>query len=257
MERPFMDFSRPRSGNANNLLTSIRSNVRKHPDTAALVCNDLRRTWKEVWERTNQLGNSLLELGLNRGDRVAMVMKNGVEFSETFIATAKAGLIKVPMNYNLKEVELAYQLNDCEASALFVHPEFLNRVRRAAKEVPTLRTIIVVGEGAPGNMVSYEALVAKGSQADMEMEISPNDIEILLYTSGTTGRPKGVIRGFAENYHVGMSYCVEAGISSESVLLTVPPQYHVGPCGTFWATLVGGGTQVILEKRNRHQGGVP
>lgn len=242
-----MDFNRPKSPHANNLVSSIHSNVKKNPNLTAIFCNGRSETWAQMWERTNRLGRGLLNLGLSKGDRVAIVLKNSLEFSELYVATAKTGLIKSPMNFHLKAEELAYQMNNCEASALVVHVDLMNIAAEVKEQVPSLKHIIVVGSPDGKGTISYETLIEGSSVEELEVEVSPNDIEILLYTSGTTGRPKGVVRGFAENYNVGITYCAEAGIQSGDVLLTVPPQYHVGPCGTYWATLVAGGTQIIMD----------
>ncbi len=242
-----MDFSKPKCFTSTNLIGSIRRNAKTYPHLTAIACNEKSETWSDMWERTNRLGRGLLNIGLVKGDRVAMVLKNCLEFSELFVATAKAGLIKSPMNFHLKTEELAYQLSNCEASALVVDADLIGIAAEMKNRVPSLKHVVVVGSSDHAGSIPYEKLIEGSPPDGLEVKISPNDIEILLYTSGTTGRPKGVVRGFAENHNVGLTYCAEAGIRAGDVLLTVPPQYHVGPCGTYWATLVAGGTQVIMD----------
>ena len=246
MAHELMDFSQPKSIYDRDIVSSMKMNLAKNPDMPALIFGERSETWAEMWRRTNALANGLYALGLEKGDRVALYLKNSLEFSEVFVATTKAGFVKTPVNYNLKEDELVYQLNDSQSAVVVTDPELYPVAAAAQDRVASLKHIIVTGGVASGAAHDYETFIAGASDADREAAISPNDIHMILYTSGTTGRPKGAVRGYAEDYHTGMTVCVEWNIRSGDVQLAVAPQYHAGPCAWFLATLVSGGTLVIM-----------
>ncbi len=237
--------TRPATGYSNNLVSSMRMNLNKNPDMLAIICEERAETWAEMWARTNRLSNGLHRLGARKGDRVAIYLKNCLEFPETFIATTKSGFIMSPVNYRLTAEEVAYQLNNCGAVAVVTDPEFVNLLKSIAGEVPNLKHVIVLGKNAPQGTISYEALIDESDPAEITTEISPHDIHMILYTSGTTGQPKGAIRGYMENYHTGMTVCVEWRIRSGDIHLAVVPLYHAGSCAWYCAVLVSGGTIVV------------
>lgn len=115
----------------------MRMNLAKNPDMNAIICEDRSETWAEMWERTNRLANGLYSLGLKKGDRVAIYLKNCFEFPETFVATTRSGLIKSPVNYRLKADEVAYQLNHCGAKAVVTEPEFVDLLKSVQDAMPS------------------------------------------------------------------------------------------------------------------------
>lgn len=236
----------PATGYSNNIVSSMRMNLAKNPDMNAIICEDRSETWAEMWERTNRLANGLYSLGLKKGDRVAIYLKNCFEFPETFVATTRSGLIKSPVNYRLKADEVAYQLNHCGAKAVVTEPEFVDLLKSVQDAMPELKHIIVIGENRLEGTISYEDLIASSSPAELDVEILPTDIHMILYTSGTTGRPKGAIRGYMEDYHTGMTVCVEWKVRSGDIQMAVAPLYHAGSCAWYCATLVSGGTLVVV-----------
>jgi long-chain acyl-CoA synthetase len=244
----YTEFSCPKTRYSNNLVSSIKMNLAKNPDLPAIIFENRQATWAEMWERTNRLGNAMYGLGLKKGDRVAMLLNNGFEFPETFITTTKFGFIMSPVNTNLKADELAYQLNDCGAAALVTNPEYLELVNSIRNRLPDLKHIILTGECDIGDAFSYEKLIAASSSDELKVKILPDDIHMILYTSGTTGRPKGAVRGYMENFHTGVAVSIEWKLRSGDRQLAVTPLYHAAPCAWLLATLVTGGTEVVLAK---------
>lgn len=237
---------RPKGSYSNNILSSIRMNVAKNPELPAFICGDRSLTWSEMWRKTNSLANGLSALGLNPGDRLAIFLKNSMEFSETCVAGYKTGLIRSPVSSNFKQDELAYQLEDCSAAAIVTSPELYPIVRDIQSRVPGLKHIILTGDDSPDGVISYNSLIKNSSADDTGYAPSPDDIDLILYTSGTTGKPKGAIRGIKEDYHTGVTVCIDWRIRSGDVQLVATPQYHAGAVAWFIATLVSGGTLVIL-----------
>ena len=241
-----MDFSKSKGRYSNNVISSIRMNCAKNPEMPALICEDRTVSWAQMCDRAARLGNGLLDLGLVKGDRLAIYLKNCIEFSETFVSTYHSGIIKTPVSSGLKAAELAYQLNNSGARAIVTSPELLEVLHAAKASVPSLKYIIVTGGNVSKDYLSYEELIRNSSPEDRGFEVSPSDIDMLLYTSGTTGFPKGAVRGVMEDYHTGVTVCIDWRVRMGDVQMVVIPQYHAGACAWFLATLISGGTQVIM-----------
>ena len=105
----------------------------------ALICEDRTVSWEQMWDRTARLGNGWMDLGMTKGDRLAIYLKNSIEFSETFISTYHSGVIKTPVSSGLKAAELAHQLNDSGACAVVTSPELLDVLIAAKPNVPALK----------------------------------------------------------------------------------------------------------------------
>src|SRR5690606_17686100 len=145
--------------------------------------------------------NSLLSLGLKKGDKLGVLLENCIEMVELYLATAKTGLIIVPINFRLVGREVEYILNNSDAKALFVHDQFTGTINGIRSELTNLRleNYFVVRKECVGYM-AYDVFLTGGSLEEPNSEVLPEDIWILIYTSGTTGKPKGVLR--SHEYHM-------------------------------------------------------
>ncbi len=143
-----------------------------------------------LWNaRACRLANALLGLGLRKGDRVAVLAYNRVEWTEIYAATAKAGLIAVPINFRLAFPEIRFIVEDSGASLLIVEDALFESVA----ELPN-RKIHFGGVRTPAGLLAYEELIAAARDGEPAIAVSQDDPWTLMYTSGTTGRPKGVVR---------------------------------------------------------------
>jgi fatty-acyl-CoA synthase len=163
-----------------------------------LGVRDLRRTMSfGQWnERACRLANAILGLGLSKGDRIAVLAYNCVEWAELYAAGAKAGIVVVPINFRLLGKEIRYIVENSEASALIVQDELVGVVEDVRSDLPvSAERFIHFGERPPppGWRV-LEDLVARGSSREPEQHVEMSDPWVLMYTSGTTGNPKGAIR---------------------------------------------------------------
>jgi len=218
------------------------------PDRDALVCEGRRTTYMGLAQRVNRLANALLSLGISRRDKVAVMSLNGSEVIETYYACAKIGATFVPLNYRAKREEITYMLNNSEAQTLFVGPRYLDLVSAIRPELGAVKNFFCYGPAAEG-MNSYEDLLRSGSDEEVFVETGDDDPAMLLYTSGTTALPKGVILT-----HLTLSVYVtntmnpaDPEAEREVTLLSVP-LYHVAGATVPLSSIWGGRTLVMLPQ---------
>jgi fatty-acyl-CoA synthase len=231
------------------------------PDAVALIDGDTgrRRTYAELHERTSALADALSQRGVRRGDRVALLALNSPEFVEIVLAVAKLGAITVPANFRLSADEVRYVLTDSGASVL-LHSSQLAPVAKAAADGLGIRALIEIpsaeeraagGPGASGIRPpsAYEELVASGSAEHLERDIAEDDIAVIMYTSGTTGRPKGAMLTHGNLLWQSINaLTLESGVTGNDVTVTAAPLFHIGGLGVYTLPLLYvGGTSVILE----------
>jgi len=230
-----------------NHITILRENTMRYPDRPAIMLGDTTITWKDLWARSNRLGNAYANLGLKKGDRVQVFLPNCSEYLEVFLAGNKAGVINAAGNYRLTGRELAYQLNDCGARALVIKSAAqYDNIRAIRDQLPSLEHILMIDADPPPGVLSYEQLLDQSSPEDPDTAVHPDDITLLMYTSGTTGFPKGVMRTFQSSYFGPVSTCNELGLTSKDVFLAAAPMYAAATMGYIFSALFAGGAVGIV-----------
>ena len=225
-----------------NLGQVLKVNARKFPNTIALKDKERSFTYPEVNKRVNRLSHSLLSLGLKKGDKVAVFLENCIEIVEVYLATAKTGLVIVPINFRLIDKDVQYIANNSDARAFIVHDEFtstIDSIKQNLKEIKPER-YIVVGEEREGYK-EYESFIKDASDSEPKIIVEPKDTWVLLYTSGTTGRPKGVVRSHESYTAFYLINAVDFGFNEHDVCLNIMPLCHVN--STFFSftfTYIGG-----------------
>jgi acyl-CoA synthetase (AMP-forming)/AMP-acid ligase II len=172
-----------------NLGQIQKINAKKFPETVALKDAQRAFTYPEMNSRINKLANSLSSLGLQKGDKVAVLLENCIEICELFLATAKSGIIIVPINFRLVGSEIEYIVNNSDARAFVVHDQFtgtLAPIRLDLKNIPA-ENYVIVGKPQEGYR-PYEEFIQNSPDAEPATEVVPQDTWILIYTSGTTGK---------------------------------------------------------------------
>jgi fatty-acyl-CoA synthase len=206
----------------------IAAHARLFPDRVA--ASDLERamTFSQWNARACRLANALLGLGLSKGDRVAVLAYNAVEWLEIYAATAKAGLVMVPINFRLVAPEVAYIVADCGAAAMIVQDALVGVVEEIGQDlpVPAGRYIHFGRDTPPAGFLGYEALLARASVREPGVTITAADTWALMYTSGTTGRPKGAIRSHGGSAALSLVTDVELSFSRRDTGLLVMPMCH-------------------------------
>ena len=211
-----------------NLGQNFKVNAKRYPDTLALKDQNRSFTYRQTNERLNRLADSLLALGIKKGDKVAVLLENSVEIVELYLAAAKTGIVIVPINFRLVGPEIEYIVNNSDAETIFVHEQFTETVDQIWAElgkIPPERRF-VVGGPAEGYR-EYETLIDAGSSQEPACEVKPSDTWILIYTSGTTGRPKGVLRSHESNVAFYMINALEFGFTRNDICLNIMPLCHI------------------------------
>jgi len=217
------------------------------PDRDAIVFEGKRWTYSQTSERVNRLANALTKLGVKKGDRVAMLQVNCAEIVKSYFATAKIGGIFVPLNFRAKTDELSYMVGNAEAKILFVGKRYLDMARSMLPDLPTVEKCICL-ESKETDMPFYDDLIAESPADEVFADIGDNDITILMYTAGTTGRPKGVpLRHDAFVSYVLGNVDPASPDIEEKNLLTVP-LYHVAGIQGMLAAIYGGRTLVMMRQ---------
>ncbi|MBM7366319.1 acyl-CoA synthetase [Gordonia hydrophobica] len=227
----------------------------RHPDRIALIdaANGAELTFGQLDARTNALADALARKGIAQGDRVALVTLNSPQMLEVVLAVAKLGGVAVPINCRLQAPEVQYILGDCGARIVFSSPQTAPVVA-AAVEGTDVSEIIEIPSGeqraaGEASQSPYETLIAAGSTERVEADVAADDLAMLMYTSGTTGFPKGAMLTHA-NHHwnaINNLTAVE-GIGPLDISLAAAPLFHIGALGIFSLPLLYvGGTTVVLE----------
>lgn len=212
-----------------------------------------RAMTNRLWNaRACRLANALLGLGLRKGDRIGVLAYNCIEWAEIYAATAKAGVIAVPVNFRLVAREVAFIATNAEVSAFIVQDELASVLEEVAGDigVPSERIIHFGRNRCPAGWRDYEALIAAASDSEPGIAVASTDPWLLMYTSGTTGNPKGAIRSHRGNAMISLVTEVELGIRRrrDSALL-VMPMCHANSLYFFSSYNTCGGAVSIYSRK--------
>jgi fatty-acyl-CoA synthase len=213
---------------------------------------DRSMTFAQWNDRSCRLANALLGLGLNKGDRVAILAYNCVEWSEIFAATAKAGLVALPINFRLVGKETLFIIGNAEASAIIVQDELVGLVEEIREELPLKsdRFIHFGAKPCPAGYRDYETFLAAGSAREPKQFVALSDPWTLMYTSGTTGNPKGVVRSHRSAVLLSMVTEIELGVHRNDGALLVMPMCHANSLNFFGAFGYCGGVNSIYSRKS-------
>jgi acyl-CoA synthetase (AMP-forming)/AMP-acid ligase II len=210
----------------------FRARARVHPRRRAIVEAERVRTYAELDARTDRLAAALREAGVARGDRIAVLSENRSEYLEVFLAAAKVGAIVACQNWRLAAPELAHCVELVEPKLAFASDRFADRLGARP----------VVRFGAP-----YETLLGRALGATPAVDVDPEDPLLILYTSGTTGLPKGAAISHRAQIVRNLVVRAEYGIGSSDAFVAWSPMYHMGGTEYSLGTLMSGGTVFVVD----------
>jgi fatty-acyl-CoA synthase/long-chain acyl-CoA synthetase len=213
--------------------------ARTAPDAVAFRADGLTLTWAQTHERITRLASVLEGHGVAAGDRVAVMALNSVPHIEAMAAVLRLGAICVPVNFRLVADEVAYALGDSGATVVLVDDMFAPVVDNARAKAPDVRAVLPIGAG-------YSDLLASGSPAYSERVVADEDPAFIMYTSGTTGRPKGAVLTHRNLLLHAYSNIADAGMSSDDRIgMSGAPLFHIAGVSGFYLNLAVCGTTVL------------
>ncbi|MGD9762444.1 MAG: class I adenylate-forming enzyme family protein [Candidatus Binatia bacterium] len=217
------------------------------PDQEILVCGERRFTYGGLWERIRRLSNALRSLGIARGDAVGALDTNSHEYIAAYYATAAVGAVFVPLNYRAKPPELEHMITAARIGLLMVGGRYAPLVRELAPRLPSVRTYVSM-DGVNVDMQPLEKLIASASAELDEQPIDDDDVTILMYTSGTTSLPKGVMIRYNDftAYVVGTTDMADGSERGTSLLSA--PLYHIAGATNIMTSLWTGRKLVVLPQ---------
>lgn len=204
-------------------------------------------TWRVFDEKANRLANLLLKRGIKKGDKVAILLMNCLEWLPIYFGILKAGAVAVPLNFRYTAEEIKYCLGLSDTIALIFGPEFIGRVESIYDQIPKVKTLLFAGENRPSFAENYDRLTANCSSDAPSIKLTDEDDAAVYFSSGTTGFPKAILHShqslmsacYTENKHHGQT--------REDNFLCIPPLYHTGAKMHWFGSLLSGSKAVLLR----------
>ena len=218
----------------------LRRLAGERPDHEAFVHGEQRLSFGDLHHRSSRVANALLDAGVAPNDRVAVLVGNGIEFFEIAFGVSKADATLVALNWRLSAFELAATLADAQPSLLIVDPDCAEKLP-PRNQRPSDLPVVTLGD-------DYEQRLAAASPEDPNACSAPDSVMLVLYSSGTTGRPKGVMLTNANLAYIEVMAEQLFRMTPDSVHLVVAPLFHIGGAGTGLTTTTLGGRTVILSE---------
>ena len=223
----------------------IRTHAAERGDKTAIVQDDFRETWAELHERSNRVANALAAAGVGADDRVAFVDKNGYEYLEVFFACAKLNAVTVNINWRLAPPEVAWIADNAEAKVFIFGQEFADTIAQIRDDLSFASTFVCLGNDE--RFESYESWLSDDA-TDPGVEPGPDDIAFQLYSSGTTGLPKGVMLSNRNIFTLMDDAADIWGFDESMVSMAAMPLFHIGGGGWAVASMAYGATIVIVRE---------
>ena len=238
------------TGRGMTMSDQLARHARTAPDDVALRFGAAHRTYRELDDRTTRLANALRRRGIGPGDRIAVLGHNGVEVVESYCAATRLGAICVPVNFRLVADEIAYVLADSGAAAVVVDGTFTDVVAKARAKARCTEVCLVIGDavGAGPDAERYEDALREASTEPPEIVVDEHAPAFIMYTSGTTGHPKGAVLSHRNLLMHTFSMLVQNGIPDhDRVGLSGAPLFHIAGLAAMLPTLLIGGTWVLAR----------
>jgi long-chain acyl-CoA synthetase len=229
-----------------NLKLVLEQTAEKYGNKTALVMGDSRLTYAQLDEASNRLANALIGAGVGKGDRVAMLLANSPEFVATYFGVVKTGAVAVPLDTKYKLAELAALFDDSQPKVLVGESQFLKPIAPSLAEFKSITQVMEVDSGG-GQFVSYEQVMATASAEPVAVEIEPDDIAHIAYTSGPSFSPRGVVMS---HQALAREAAISAGgfgqTDKDIVVLFALPMHHAFGLVVVLMTAIARGSTVVI-----------
>ncbi len=224
----------------------IRRWATETPDATSMVFEGNVTTWGQLDARSSRVANALKEAGVGNQERVVFLDKNGPTYFEVAFGVAKLNAVLVAANWRLAAPELVYTINDATAKVVIVGPDFIPVIEQIASQLTTVLKIVVVGDHPKWE--SYEDFVARASATDPGTGSVLTDVSMQLYTSGTTGLPKGVMLTNSNMFTLYVEVATYWNFDQASINVVAMPLFHIGGCGWAMVGMYFGGQSIIVRE---------
>jgi fatty-acyl-CoA synthase len=231
----------------------LRFHAWSKPTKKAIIYNGKQVTYEQLNDRVNRTASILAARGIGKGSRVALLMVNSNAFLEVFFACAKLGAIAVPLNFRLSPRELLFIINDAQASVIVYHARFLGLLEPIREETPITFAMAVNGECGDGvrgaeSDLDYEECLAGADNAEADVDVGQDDPLMMMYTSGTTGNPKGALCSHANPTWIAVNTQMSAlAFNQSDSTLTVAPLFHIGGLAIYTLPMLYCGATIVLQ----------
>ena len=204
-------------------------------------------SWREFDEAANQFANLLLTRGIKKGDKVAILLMNCLEWLPIYFGVLKAGAMAVPLNYRYTADEIKYCVELAEADVLIFGPEFTGRVESICNKLKRIQYTFYVGDDCPTFAESYDTLITYCSTSAPKVSLCEEDDAAIYFSSGTTGFPKAIVHKHRSLIHSCRVEQNHHGQQKEDCFLCIPPLYHTGAKMNGFGSLISGSKAVLLK----------
>ena len=204
-------------------------------------------TWGEFDKKANRFANLLLTRGCKKGDKIAILLMNSLEWLPIYFGILKAGAVAVPLNYRYTADEIRYCLEKADCTMLVFGPEFTGRMENICDLIPRVKHLFYVGEDCPTFADNYDYMIGLCSTEAPNIAVTDDDDAAIYYSSGTTGFPKAILHAHRALVHSARCEQAHHGQTKDDVFLCIPPLYHTGAKMHWFGSLISGGKAVLLK----------
>lgn len=216
-----------------------------YPDKTSVIYERQRISFRELNTQSNRIGNALVSWGVRKGDRIGLLFHNSPEFVEIFLGAVKIGAICVPLNFRLVGRELDYIINNSGIRVLFLGEEYMEKISGIRKTLKNVEYYVVSGQSIPAPMQSFLTFVDEATDEEPGVLVNEEDVATIVYTSGTTGKPKGAVITHKNIIWCVVGYIIDKNVQTSDVALVVTPLFHVGGLINLLTNIFLGSTIVL------------
>ena len=232
-----------------NITTFLTLAAGKWPQRTAVVCGSVRLSYEQLNSRANRVAHALLDMEVRKGDKIALLSMNSAYYPEIYYGILKAGAVFVPVNFRLSPEEILYVLNNSDTRVFIFEKELAPKVPPIQSRLHKVKRLVCIEDKTCEHGQDYETLMAGKADAKPDVHVSLEDGCEIVYTSGTTGKPKGVMLTHENIMCTMLSVITGRELRPGSTSLVVSPMYHVaGLNNHFGTTIALGGTEVVIRQ---------